>query len=121
MGAVVALLVPASVPLASAQPAPAARAAVTFAKDVAPVLQKNCQECHRSGDVGPMSLDQVVAQFTDRNYRMVDEDDWIRMALRHSIFEQGGPALGVMTVSDRNGSGHFQHLGGGRGILPGMK
>jgi hypothetical protein len=28
----------------------------TFTKDVAPVLQKNCQGCHRSGDVGPMSL-----------------------------------------------------------------
>lgn len=67
------------------------------------------------------ALDEVIAQFTDRHYRVVDEDDWIRMALRHSIFEQGGPALGVMTVSDRNGSGHFQHLGGARGILPGMK
>ena len=67
------------------------------------------------------AIDQVVVQFTDRDYRVVDEDDWIRMALRHSIFEQGGPALGIMTVSDRNGSGHLQHLGGGRGILPGMK
>lgn len=67
------------------------------------------------------AIDQVIAQFTDRDYRVVDEDDWIRMALRHSIFEQGGPALGIMTVSDRNGSGHLQHLGGGRGILPGMK
>ncbi len=67
------------------------------------------------------ALDQVIAQFTDRRYRVVDVDDWIMMALRHSIFEQGGPAIGVMTVSDRTGSGHFQHLGGGRGILPGMK
>jgi len=67
------------------------------------------------------ALDEVVAQFVDRTYRVVDVDDWIRMALRHSIFEQGGPAIGVMTVSDRNGSGHLQHLNGGRGILPGMK
>ena len=67
------------------------------------------------------SLDEVIAQFTDRTHRVVDVDDWIRMALRHSIFEQGGPAIGVMTASDRNGSGHFQHLGGARGILPGMK
>jgi hypothetical protein len=29
---------------------------VTFNKDVLPVLQKNCQECHRSGEVAPMSL-----------------------------------------------------------------
>ena len=47
---------------ASAQPAVAqqastdATAAPTFAKDVAPVLQKNCQQCHRPGDIGPMSL-----------------------------------------------------------------
>ena len=67
------------------------------------------------------ALDQVIEQFTDRSYRVVEVDDWIRMALRHSIFEQGGPAIGVMTVSDRNGSGHLQHLGGGRGIRPGMK
>src|SRR5262245_46015490 len=29
---------------------------VTFAKDVAPILQKNCQQCHQPGAVGPMSL-----------------------------------------------------------------
>src|SRR5262249_43928410 len=27
---------------------------VTFNKDVLPVLQKNCQECHRPGEVAPM-------------------------------------------------------------------
>ena len=30
--------------------------AVTFAKDVAPVLQKNCQGCHRPGEAAPFSL-----------------------------------------------------------------
>src|SRR5207245_2994456 len=30
--------------------------AVTFAKDVAPVLQKNCQTCHRPGEAAPFSL-----------------------------------------------------------------
>ena len=33
-----------------------AQQAPTFTKDVAPILQKNCQSCHRPGDVGPMSL-----------------------------------------------------------------
>ena len=62
------------------------------------------------------ALDEVIEQFTDpRRTAWSDVDDWIRMALRHSIFEQGGPAIGVMTVSDRNGSGHLQHAGGGRG------
>lgn len=30
--------------------------AVTFTKDVAPVLQKNCQTCHRPGEAAPFSL-----------------------------------------------------------------
>ena len=29
---------------------------VTFHRDVEPVLQKNCQSCHRPGDIGPMPL-----------------------------------------------------------------
>lgn len=30
--------------------------ALTFTKDVAPILQRRCEECHRPGGVGPMSL-----------------------------------------------------------------
>ena len=37
----------------SAQAAPAP---VTFTKDVAPILQKSCQTCHRPGMMAPMSL-----------------------------------------------------------------
>ena len=29
---------------------------VTFNKDVLPIMQKNCQECHRPGELAPMSL-----------------------------------------------------------------
>src|SRR5262245_53787966 len=29
---------------------------VTFNKDVLPVLQKNCQSCHRPGQIAPMSF-----------------------------------------------------------------
>ncbi len=29
---------------------------VTFAKDVAPILQEHCQDCHRAGAMAPMSL-----------------------------------------------------------------
>src|SRR5260370_3067891 len=29
---------------------------VTFNRDVLPVLQKNCQECHRAGEAAPMLL-----------------------------------------------------------------
>lgn len=38
------------------KPAPTEGAKVTFYKDVLPVLQTRCQECHRPGEVGPFSL-----------------------------------------------------------------
>src|SRR5713226_7639454 len=28
----------------------------TFTKDVAPILQRSCQQCHRPGSIAPMSL-----------------------------------------------------------------
>lgn len=34
----------------------AAQGRVTFTRDVAPILQENCQGCHRPGQIGPMSL-----------------------------------------------------------------
>ncbi|HVG84433.1 MAG TPA: cytochrome c [Vicinamibacterales bacterium] len=43
----------------AAQTAPAAAPAapaVTFTKDIAPILQRSCQNCHRPGQVAPMSL-----------------------------------------------------------------
>src|SRR5690349_2490931 len=30
--------------------------APTFTKDVAPILQKDCQVCHRAGEAGPFSM-----------------------------------------------------------------
>jgi hypothetical protein len=45
------LLVAAS---AAAQTAP--RGAITFTKDVAPILQRSCVTCHRPGEMAPMSL-----------------------------------------------------------------
>ena len=35
---------------------PAFLSAVTFNKDVFPILQRNCQVCHRPGEAAPMSL-----------------------------------------------------------------
>ena len=35
---------------------PDAKKPVTFAKDIAPILQEKCQECHRKGSMAPMSL-----------------------------------------------------------------
>src|ERR1700681_835165 len=36
--------------------APPTTSTVTFNKDVLPILQKNCQNCHRPGEVAPMSF-----------------------------------------------------------------
>ena len=41
---------------AAAQTQAAQTAAVTFAKDVAPILQRSCQKCHRPDAMAPMSL-----------------------------------------------------------------
>src|SRR5262245_18479992 len=37
-------------------PLPKADTTVTYAKHVSRILQKNCQECHRPGQIGPMPL-----------------------------------------------------------------
>ena len=37
------------------------------------------------------AIDEVIVQFTDPRYRVVEVDDWITMALRHSIFAAGRP------------------------------
>jgi len=47
----VALLFPASASAAGPD-----ASSVTFTKDVAPILQKHCQTCHRKGQMAPMSL-----------------------------------------------------------------
>src|SRR5262244_4033996 len=55
--ALCALAAAASVQLAAQVP-PAAKAGATptFSKDVAPILYKNCTNCHRPGEIAPMSL-----------------------------------------------------------------
>jgi mono/diheme cytochrome c family protein len=49
-------IVAASAATAVAQQASGNATPVTFARDVAPILQKNCQQCHQPGAIGPMSL-----------------------------------------------------------------
>ena len=53
--ALFALAAAASVPMGAQAPAKAA-AAPTFNKEVAPILYKNCTNCHRPGEIAPMSL-----------------------------------------------------------------
>jgi len=42
--------------IAMQSPALAADSSVTFSKDVAPIFQKACQNCHHEGSIAPMSL-----------------------------------------------------------------
>jgi hypothetical protein len=43
--------------LVAQEPGPAKhQGAVTFARDVAPILQRSCQNCHHPGSIAPMSL-----------------------------------------------------------------
>lgn len=56
MRAWIAGFVFADVVLGSLAMAATSSAPVTFNKDVLPILQKNCQSCHRPGQVAPMSL-----------------------------------------------------------------
>ncbi len=46
----------ACVAAAEAPHAQSGAAQVTFARDVAPILQRSCQNCHRPGSIAPMSL-----------------------------------------------------------------
>jgi hypothetical protein len=54
--ALCALAGAASVQLAAQSPAAKAGATPTFSKDVAPIVYKNCTNCHRPGELAPMSL-----------------------------------------------------------------
>ncbi|HEX3704645.1 MAG TPA: hypothetical protein VHU82_15050 [Vicinamibacterales bacterium] len=57
--AVSAMSVAAIAAFVAAQPhaqAPAAGAVPTFSQDVAPILYKHCTNCHRPGEIAPMSL-----------------------------------------------------------------
>ncbi len=57
-------------------------AEVTFTRDIAPIVQRSCENCHRSGGVAPMSLSTYE-----------DARPWARaMKTRTSI----GPKAGVM-------------------------
>ena len=81
-----ALLVPVamsmSVPLAlHAEPA-GVPAEVTFTKDVAPILQRSCENCHRADGVAPMSLSTYE-----------DARPWARAIKQRTSI---GPKAGVM-------------------------
>jgi hypothetical protein len=67
------------------------------------------------------AIEAAVDFFLDPEVAVTDPIDFSAMALRHGIFNQGGPPLAVMTKSELNGGGHGAHLQGGVGTsFPGM-
>ncbi|MGH9884507.1 MAG: c-type cytochrome, partial [bacterium] len=56
VGAVVACATLSAATASAQTPAKAAATPVTFTKDIAPILQRACQSCHRPGQMAPMSL-----------------------------------------------------------------
>ena len=66
----------------------------TFAKDVAPILQKNCQQCHRPGQVGPFPLTtyeqarkragDIAGQVLDRRMPPWKADPTVGPGFKHS-------------------------------------
>ncbi|MDG2283015.1 MAG: cytochrome c [Longimicrobiales bacterium] len=63
--------------IAQTGPSPDPGNDVTFTRDVAPILQANCQVCHQPGAIGPMSLMeyQDVRRYARRITRMVEARD----------------------------------------------
>ena len=56
LGVVMSIVVSGSAAGRPGAPARAKAAVPTFTKDVAPILFKNCTQCHRPGEIAPMSL-----------------------------------------------------------------
>jgi hypothetical protein len=71
----------------------------TYHRDVAPVLQKHCQECHRPNQVAPFSLltyEQARKRAGDLSV-VVDEK---RMPPWHASTSEGGPFKEARVLSD---------------------
>lgn len=62
----------------------------TYSKDIAPILQKHCQDCHRPGQVAPFSL-LTYDQARKRAADLVNVTDAGSMPPWHASTKIGGP------------------------------
>ncbi len=48
---------------------------VTFSRDIAPIINQHCVQCHREGDIGPMPLSNYseLAGWADMILEVIDE------------------------------------------------
>ena len=83
----------------------------TFTKDVAPILQRSCQNCHRPGSIGPMSLltyeDARPWARSIKNARVAAPDAAVarRPRRRHDSQVQGRSVAAPTTRSRRSSRG----------------
>jgi hypothetical protein len=83
-------------------PVTVARAAAppTYHREVQPILQQHCQECHRPGQVAPFSLlDYQQARKRASDIASVTEDRV--MPPWHASTTEGGPFRGARLLSER--------------------
>jgi mono/diheme cytochrome c family protein len=82
---------------------PAARGAdvPTYHRDVAAILQKNCQECHRPGQVAPFSL-LDYAQARKRADDIAEVTEHRAMPPWHASTSEGGPFRDARVLNDRD-------------------
>jgi hypothetical protein len=73
--------------------------APTYHRDVAPILQKNCQECHRPGQVAPFSL-LDYAQARKRADDIADVTQQRTMPPWHASTTEGGPFRDARVLDD---------------------
>lgn len=96
--AIVGLMAPLVV---GAQQAPAAATSepeVTFTRDIAPILQRSCQNCHRPGQVAPMSL------LTYEEVR-----PWARAIKQRTGLRDKAGAMPPWYIEKNVGIQHFKH------------
>jgi Copper type II ascorbate-dependent monooxygenase, C-terminal domain len=70
----------------------------TYHKDVVPILQKHCQDCHRPGQVAPFSL-LTYAQARKRGPDLVTVTDSHKMPPWPASTTEGGPFRDVRRLS----------------------
>src|SRR3954467_15475934 len=75
--------------VAGASPAAAQSATPTFSKDIAPILQRSCQRCHKPDSVAPMAL------LTYEQVRPYAREIKRRTGFRHAQWSRGGVPPGV--------------------------
>src|SRR3954463_7594480 len=79
--------------------APAEAGPPTYHREVVRILQKNCQDCHRPGQVAPFSL-LTYAQARKRAADIVDVADARKMPPWPASTAEGGPFRDARVISE---------------------